>query len=104
MVVVRESILQWLILSVITLVLSTEDSDVLFVKPTNGTSCPQQPCHILEYYAQMWQSYLTSNIVVQFLPGEHLLEGNWNELLVENAFNLTMIGSENMKFDSSPPL
>ena len=28
--------------------------------------------------------------VVQFLPGEHVLEGDWYELAVENVSNLTL--------------
>ena len=88
--------LQWLILLLATLTLSTVVSatGVLFVKPTNDTPCPQQPCHTLKHYAQSWQLYLTSNTIFQFLPGEHILEGDWNELSVENVSNLTLIGSD----------
>ena len=75
---------------------------VLFVKPTNDTLCSQQPCHTLEHYAQSWQLYLTSNTVVQFLPGEHVLEGDWSELKVENVSNLTLIGSDVVVYNSSP--
>ena len=74
---------------------------VFFVKPTNDTLCPQHPCHTLEHYAQRWQLYLISNTVVQFLPGEHVLEGDWNVLSVENVSNLTLIGSDSMIFDST---
>ena len=96
--------LQWFILLLVTLTLSTVVSatGVLFVKPTNDTSCPQQPCHTLEHYAQNWQLYLSSNTIVQFLPGEHVLEGDWNELSVVNVSNLTLIGSDGMVLDSSP--
>ena len=62
----------------------------------------QQPCHTLEHYARSWQLYLTSNTVVQFLPGEHVLEGDWNELKVENVSNLTLIGSGSMVYNISP--
>ena len=98
--------LQWFILLLATLTLSSVVSatGVLFVKPTNDTlyMCPQQPCHTLEHYAQSWQLYLTSNTVVQFLPGEHVLEGDWNELGVENVSNLTLIGSDAVVYNSSP--
>ena len=57
---------------------------------------------MLQYYAQRWQFYLTSNTVVQFLPGEHVLEGDWNELFVENVTNLTLIGSDTAITDSLP--
>ena len=100
----NRTMLQWFILLLATLTLSTVVSatGVLFVKPTNDTPCPQQPCHTLEHYAQSWQLYLTSNTIVQFLPGEHVLEGDWNELSVENVSNLTLIGSDGVIFDSSP--
>ena len=96
--------LQWFTLLLATLTLSTVVSatGVLFVKPTNDTPCPQQPCHTLEHYAQSWQLYLTSNTIVQFLPGEHVLEGDWNELAVENVFNLTLTGRDSMAHNSSP--
>ena len=95
--------LQWFILLLATLALSgvVSATGVLFVKPTNDTLCPQQPCHTLEHYAQSWQLYLTSNTVVQFLPGEHILEGDWNELGVENVSNVTLIGSAAVFFNSS---
>jgi len=90
---------QLFILSVATLTVST--SSVIFVKPTNETSCPQQPCHTLQHYAQTWQLHLTSGTVVQFLPGEHVLEGDWYELAVENISNLTLVGSDSVIVDSS---
>ena len=96
----RGGMLQLFILSLTALAVSA--TGVLFVKPTNDTSCPDQPCHTLEHYAQSWQLYLTSNTIVQFLPGEHVLEGDWNELTVENVFNLTLIGSDSVVYDSSP--
>ena len=94
---------KWFTVLLATLILSTVVSatGVLFVKPTNETLCPQQPCYILEHYAQSWQLYLTSNTIVQFLPGEHVLEGDWNELTVENILNLTLIGSDSVDLDSS---
>ena len=94
---------KWFILLLATLTLSAVVSatGVLFVKPTNDTLCPQQPCHTLEHYAQSWQLYLTSNTVVQFLPGEHVLEGDWHELGVESISNLTLIGSGAVVYNSS---
>ena len=95
---------RWFILSIAILTLNTvvSASGVLFVKPATTTSCPQQPCHTLQHYAQRWQFYLTSNTVVQFLPGEHVLEGDWNELLVDSVSNLTLIGSDSVITDSLP--
>ena len=92
--------LQLFILSLATLAVSA--TGVLFVKPTNDTPCPQLPCHTLEHYAQSWQLYLTSNTIVQFLPGEHVLEGDWIQLTVENVSNLTLIGSDSVVYNSSP--
>ena len=94
---------RWFILSIAILTLNTvvSASGVLFVKPATTTSCPQQPCHTLQHYAQRWQFYLTSNTVVQFLPGEHVLE-DWNELLVDSVSNLTLIGSVSAITDSLP--
>ena len=91
-----------LLLATLTLIAVVSATGVLFVKPTNDTLCPQQPCHTLEHYAQSWQLYLTSNTVVQFLPGEHVLEGDWSELKVENVSNLTLIGSDAVVYNSSP--
>ena len=95
---------KWFILLLATLTLCTVVSatGVLFVKATDETFCPQQPCHTLEHYAQSWQLYLTSNTVVQFLPGEHVLEGDWNKLAVHNVSNLTLIGSDSVILDSLP--
>ena len=104
MVTTTRIVLQWFILLLVTLTHSTVVSatGVLFVKPTNETRCPQQPCHTLEHYAQNWQLYLTSNTIVQFLQGEHDLEEDCNVLAVVNVFNLTLIGSDGVIFDSSP--
>ena len=96
----RGRMLQLFILSLATLAVSA--TGVLFVKPTNETSCPHQPCHTLEHYAQSWQLYLTSKTIVQFLPGEHVLEGDWNWLTVENVSNLTLIGSDSVVYNSAP--
>jgi len=96
----RGRMLQLFILS-LTLSGVVSATGVFFVKPTNDTLCPQHPCHTLEHYAQRWQLYLISNTVVQFLPGEHVLEGDWNVLSVENVSNLTLIGSDSMIFDST---
>ena len=91
--------LQWFTLLLATVVSAT---GVLFVKPSNDTPCPQLPCYTLEHYAQSWQLYLTSNTIVQFLPGEHVLEEDWGVLAVENVSNLTLIGSDSMVYNSSP--
>ena len=88
------------ILSLTTLAVSA--TGVLFVKPTNDTPCPQLPCHTLEHYAQSWQLYLTSNTIVQFLPGEHILEGDWIQLIVGSVSNLTLMGSDSVVYDNSP--
>ena len=39
---------------------------------------------------------------ISYLPGEHVLEGDWSWLTVENVSNLTLIGSDNGIRDSSP--
>ena len=96
---------KWLVISIIVLTLTRVQvtaSGIFIVKPTNETSCPKQPCHTLEHYAQSWQKYLTSNTIIEFLPGEHILNGEWGKLYISNASNLTLIGHANMTSVTSP--
>ena len=98
-------ILQWLLISVVVLTLTRVQvtaSGILIVKPTNETSCPKQLCHTLEHYALRWQSYLTSNTIIEFLPGEHILKGEWGKLSASNVSNVTLIGHASMTSVESP--
>ena len=97
--VVKTGTRQWFVTTVALLTLTAMQacaSGIHVVKPTNETACPQQPCHTLEHYAQRWQFYLTSNTIMTFLPGEHVLEGDWSTLFVVNVSNLTLIGNDDM--------
>ena len=92
-------ILQWFVTTVALLTLTVMQacaSGILVVKPTNESACPQQPCHTLEHYAHRWQFYLTSNTIMKFLPGEHVLKGDWSTLFLVNVSNLTLIGNNDM--------
>ena len=98
-------ILQWLVILVVVLTLTRVQvtaSSILVVKPTNKTSCPKQPCHTIEHYALRWQSYLTSNTIMEFLPGEHILKGEWGKLSASNVSNVTLIGHASMTSVESP--
>ena len=43
----------------------------LYVKPTESTPCPGEPCHTLDEYAQNASQYFVSDTTVEFLPGTH---------------------------------
>ena len=73
---------------------------VLYVKPTDNTSCPNTPCHKLSYYVQNSQSqspYLRSNTTLHFLPGAHTFD---HETLVDvrRVENFALVGTWNQSF------
>ena len=73
---------------------------VLYVKPTDNSSCPNTPCHTLSYYVQNPQSqssYLRSNTTLHFLPGAHTFD---HETLVDvrHIENFALVGTWNQSF------
>ena len=68
--------------------LPTEAATVLYVKPTESTPCPGEPCHTLDEYAQNASQYFVSNTTVEFLPGTHNLS---QPLYVSDINNLSLI-------------
>ena len=73
---------------------------MLYVKPTDNTSCPDTPCHKLSYYVQNPHSpslYLRSNTTLHFLPGVHTFD---HETLVDvrRIENFALVGTWNQSF------
>ena len=69
---------------------SWTDVDV-FVKPEDAQDCGgSHPCHSLSEYISSSQCYFTSNTMVHFLPGVHLLGEN---ITVRGVSNLSLVGS-----------
>ena len=63
---------------------------VLYVKPTEGTKCPSDPCHTLdEYVHEIYhhEYFPYNNTVMKFLPGTHNLSEGVN---FHNLTNLTL--------------
>ena len=61
---------------------------VLYVKPTEFTPCPGEPCHTLDEYAQNASQYFVSDTTVEFLPGTHNLS---QPLYVSGVNNLSLV-------------
>ena len=57
---------------------------MLYVKPTEDTTCPGEPCHTLDEYAQNAPQYFISDTSVEFLPGTHSLSQPLNISGVNN--------------------
>ena len=51
-----------------------------YVVPTeyNGISCPGEPCQTLNHYASNIPDYAWSDVVVRFLPGNHILNQSFD--------------------------
>ncbi len=60
----------------------------LYVKPTENTSCPDEPCHLLDQYVQNTTQYFVSNIMFAFLPGNHSLS---QSIIVSGVTNLALV-------------
>ena len=75
--------------------LPTEAATVLYVKPTESTSCPGEPCHTLDEYAQNASQYLISDTTVEFLPGTHDLSQPLNISGVNNLSLITRNATRN---------
>ena len=65
--------------------------EVLFVKPTSmSTPCPTHACHTLSEYAQDFGLYFNgSNLTLQLLPGNHILNVN---LIMTRIEQLEILG------------
>ena len=63
---------------------------ILYVKPTEGTKCPCEPCHTLDWYVNETHHHKYfpyNNTVMKFLPGTHNLSESFN---FHNLTNLTL--------------
>ena len=61
-----------------------------YIRTTPSTQCPAQPCLTLSEYAQRLPQYLTSNITLLLLPGDHVLHVNFT---VENVTDFDILSS-----------
>ena len=63
---------------------------VLYVKPTEGTKCPSEPCHTLDWYVNETnhhEYFPYNNTLMKFLPGTHNLSEEFN---FHHLTNLTL--------------
>ena len=63
---------------------------VLYVKPTEGSECPSEPCHTLDWYVNETnhnKDFPYNNTVMKFLPGTHNLSEGFN---FHHLTNLTL--------------
>ena len=63
---------------------------ILYVKPTEDTICPCEPCHTLDWYVNMTHHHKYfpyNNTVMKFLPGNHNLS---EEFHFHSLTNLTL--------------
>ena len=65
-----------------------EAATVLYVKPTESTPCPGEPCHTLDKYAQNATEYFVSDTTVEILPGTHNLS---QPLYISRINNLSLV-------------
>ena len=67
-----------------------------YVRPSESTNtCPAQPCLTLNEYASHSEHYFTSsNIVLKFLPGTHLVN---TSICVKSVHNVSFTGVESKK-------
>ena len=79
-----------LVLTVIVLALPSTGT-ILTVKPNSTTPCDDEPCLTLSEYVQNRSKYfITSNITLQFLPGNHTLDSN---LTIADIQQLNIVGN-----------
>ena len=79
-----------LVLTVIVLALPSTGT-ILTVQPNSTTPCDNEPCFTLSEYVQNGSKYFnTSNITLQFLPGNHTLDSN---LTIADIQHLNILGS-----------
>ena len=68
---------------------SARAHNTYYVKPTNDTQCPGEPCLTLSQYIQESGKYFVSNTTMLFLLGEHQLDSTFQ---VENATSFALQG------------
>ena len=68
--------------------LPAEAATVLYVKPTESTPCPGEPCHTLDEYVQNGSQYFVSDTTVEFLQGTHNLSQPLN---ISGVNNLSLV-------------
>ena len=68
---------------------------MLYVKPTEYTTCPGEPCHTLDEYALSASQYFVSDTTVKFLPGTHNLSQPLNISGVNNLSLITRNATRN---------
>ena len=79
-----------LVLTVIVLALPSTGT-ILTVQPNSTTPCDNEPCFTLSEYVQNGSKYFnTSNITLQFLPGNHILDSN---LTIADIQHLNILGN-----------
>ena len=79
-----------LVLTVIVLALPSTGT-ILTVQPNSTTPCDNEPCFTLSEYVQNRSKYFnTSNITLQFLPGDHTLDSN---LIIADIQHLNILGN-----------
>ena len=79
-----------LVLAVMVLALPSTGT-ILTVKPNSTTLCDDEPCFTLSEYVQNPSKYFnTSNITLQFLPGNHTLDSN---LTIADIQQLNIVGN-----------
>ena len=80
-----------LVLTVMVLVLPSTGT-ILTVKPNTTTPCDDEPCFTLsEYVCNRSKYFNTSNIMLQFLPGNHSLDSN---LTIADIQHLNILGDD----------
>ena len=79
-----------LVLTVIVLALPSTGT-ILTVQPNSTTPCDNEPCFTLSEYVQNGSKYFnTSNITLQFLPGDHTLDSS---LIIADIQHLNILGN-----------
>ena len=82
----------------LTMALVVQSATWYVTTGNNSTaSCPvgsNDSCFTLAHYAQNAAHFFTSNSVLVFLPGDHYLDVEDQHILIYNASNLTLRGSE----------
>ena len=79
-----------LVLAVMVLALPSTGT-ILTVKPNSTTPCDNEPCFTVSEYVKNHSKYFnTSNITLQFLPGDHTLDSN---LTIADIQQLNIVGN-----------
>ena len=92
----------WLLVLISATIISTASSSlgydhVYCVLPVNGTQPCQKPCescHTLSYYTSHVTQYFTSDTMIKFVSGVHLLQDN-TSVLIRNVKQLALVGDIN---------